>query len=45
MKLTTLAQIKKGDFFYTQKEWEKHGDNEKYLMVKEEYDRADKKWY
>ena len=45
MKVTTLAQIKKGDFFYTEKEYNKYGDNEKYIRIKEEYDRTDKKWY
>lgn len=45
MKVTTLAQVKKGDFFYTKKEYDKHGDNEKYLRIKDSYDRADKKWY
>ena len=45
MKVTTLAKVKKGDFFYTEKEFNKHGENEKYLRIKDEYDRSEKKWY
>ena len=45
MKHTTLAKIKKGDLFYTLKEFEKYGDNEKYIRIKDEYDPSDKKWY
>lgn len=45
MKVTTLANVKKGDFFYTEKEFNKYGENEKYLRIKDSYDRADKKWY
>ena len=45
MKSTTLANVKKGSFFYTEKEFNKYGDNEKYLRVKEEYDPCDKEWY
>ena len=45
MKETTLAKLKKGDLFYTVKEYAKYGDNEKYLRIKDEYDAADKLWY
>ena len=45
MEIKTLAEIKKGDLFYTLKEYEKYGDNEKYLRLKDEYDRSSKKWY
>ena len=31
MTKTTLAKLKKGDLFYTAKEYEKYGDNEKYI--------------
>ena len=45
MKQTTLAKIKKGDLFYTAKEYEKYGDNEKYLRIKDDYDASTKKWH
>lgn len=45
METKRLAEIKKGDLFYTAKEYEKYGDNEKYLRIKDEYDRSTKKWY
>ena len=45
MKHTTLAKIKKGDLFYTAKEYEKYGDNEKYLRIKDDYDPATRKWH
>jgi hypothetical protein len=45
MKQTTLAKIKKGDLFYTAKEYEKYGDNEKYLRIKDDYNPTTKKWH
>ena len=45
MKQTTLANIKKGDLFYTAKEYEKHGDNEKYLRIKDDYNPTTRKWH
>ena len=45
MKHTTLANIKKGELFYTAKEFEKHGDNERWLRIKDDYDPSTKTWY
>lgn len=41
----TLKDIKKGDLFYTKKEFDKYGDNEKYLRIKDEYNTSTKMWY
>ena len=45
MTIKTLKDLKHGDLFYTAKEFEKHGDNEKYLRIKDDYDRSTKKYY
>lgn len=45
MKHTTLAQVKKGHLFYTAKEYEKYGDNGKYLRIKDDYNPSTKKWH
>lgn len=42
---TTLAKLKKGDLFYTVKEYEKHGDNEKYIRIKDDYNPTTKMWH
>ena len=44
-KITTLAKVKNGELFYTKKEYEKYGDNEKYIRIKDSYDRSSKMWY
>lgn len=45
MKVTTLKTIKKGDLFYTLAEYERHGDNERYIRIKDEYNPTTKKWH
>ena len=45
MTTTTVKALKPGALFYTVKEYDKHGDNEKYLRCKMDYDRSTRKWY
>lgn len=41
----TIKDLKRGDLFYTAADYAKHGDNEKYLRIRDDYDHSTKKYY
>lgn len=45
MEKIKIKDLKRGALFYLIKDYEKHGENEKYLRVRGEYDKSDKKYY
>lgn len=41
----TIRELKPNSLFILRKDYEKYGDNDKYLRIKQDYDRVSKKFY